>query len=256
MASAKLSTKPLNRLYVPDPLKAGDELRLDEERTRYVGRVLRLRVGDAVVLFDGSGGEFSAAITEVAKRAVVVRVGERRERSVESPLAITLIQGISRGERMDIVVQKATELGVRRITPVMTEFSVVRLHGGNDDKGEKRALHWLKVARSACEQCGRNVVPTFDAPQSFKSWLESSSSSGVPRIVLHPGATRTLGNLERIHDRIELLIGPEGGLSDAEVDQAVAAGFRACSIGPRVLRTETAAIAAIAALQARWGDLG
>lgn len=250
-----MPTKASNRLYVPDPLHTGAELRLDEERSHYVGRVLRLRVGDAVVLFNGSGGEFAAAITEVSKRGVVVRIGEYRERDVESPLVITLIQGISRGERMDIVVQKATELGVHRITPIMTEFSVVRLHGGNDNKGEKRALHWLKVARSACEQCGRNVVPTLDAPQSFKSWLESSSSCGVPRIVLDPGATRTLGNLERVHDRIELLIGPEGGLSDAEVDQAVAAGFSACSIGPRVLRTETAAIAAIAVLQARWGDL-
>jgi 16S rRNA (uracil1498-N3)-methyltransferase len=151
------------------------------------------------------------------------------------------------------VVQKATELGVHRITPVITEFSVVRFDG---ERGEKRALHWLKVARSACEQCGRNVVPALDAPQSFKSWLESSWSSAVRRILLHPGSKGTLARLERVHDRIELLVGPEGGLSDAEVDQAVAAGFSACSIGPRVLRTETAAIAAIAVLQARWGDLG
>ncbi|HWM29930.1 MAG TPA: 16S rRNA (uracil(1498)-N(3))-methyltransferase, partial [Woeseiaceae bacterium] len=243
--------KPPNRLYVPEALRPGHELRLDDERAHYVARVLRLRVGDGLVLFDGSGGEFAAAIAEVSKRGIVVRIGERREQNVESPLPIALIQGISRGERMDFVVQKATELGVHRITPLVTEFSVVRLDGG---RSGKRREHWSRIAASACEQCGRNVVPAIDAPQSFSGWLESGASSAVARILLHPGAKGTLAGLERIHDRVELLIGPEGGLSDSEVMQAEAAGFSACSLGPRILRTETAALAAIAVLQARWGD--
>ena len=248
-----MSPKPLNRLYVPEPVQPAHELQLDDERAHYVARVLRLRVGDRLVLFDGGGGEFPAALVEVSKRGIVVRVGERHERNVESPLPIALIQGISRGERMDFVVQKATELGVYRITPLATEFSVVRLDG---DRSGKRRAHWSRIAASACEQCGRNVVPTIDTPQSFSGWLESGTSSGVARILLHPGAKETLADLELIHDRIELLIGPEGGLSDSEVLQAEAAGFNACSLGPRVLRTETAALAAIAVLQARWGDFG
>ena len=246
-----MSSKPLNRLYVPEPLQPGHELRLDDERAHYVARVLRLRVGDRLVLFDGGGGEFPAAITEVAKRGIVARVGERREKNVESPLPIALIQGISRGERMDFVVQKATELGVHRITPLVTEFSVVRLDG---DRSDKRRAHWSRIAASACEQCGRNVVPAIDAPQSFSGWLSSGTPSGAARILLHPGAKRTLAGLERIHDRIELLIGPEGGLSDSEVNQAEGSGFSACSLGPRILRTETAALAAIAVLQAHRGD--
>jgi 16S rRNA (uracil1498-N3)-methyltransferase len=247
-----MATIPDHRLYVPGPLESGEELRLNEERSRYATRVLRLRRGDKIVLFNGGGGEFAALIEEVSRRGVVVRIVDHRERNMESPLKIHLIQGVSRGERMDFVVQKATELGVSRITPVMTDFSVVRLAG---ERGEKRSLHWARVAQSACEQCGRNVVPVIDEPGAFDDWLMQSSLSGAAKVLLHPGSGTTLAELDYAHNEIQLLIGPEGGLSDAEVEQALAEGFLGYSTGPRILRTETAAISAIAILQSRHGDL-
>jgi 16S rRNA (uracil1498-N3)-methyltransferase len=242
--------KTTNRLYVPDPLRPGAELALNADRGRYVSRVLRLRAGDGLVLFDGSGGEYPATVSEVGRKRVTVSVGERREQNVESPLGLHLIQGVARGDRMDMVVQKATELGVRRITPVSTEFSVVRLDTG---QAEKRRQHWTKIAQSACEQCGRNVVPEIDAPQPLAGVLRAASSTSA-RIVLRPGAAKAVASLNDPGGRVELLIGPEGGLSGAEYDEAEAAGFVPCSLGPRTLRTETAAIAALAVLQARWGD--
>jgi 16S rRNA (uracil1498-N3)-methyltransferase len=247
-----LPVLPSHRLYVPDRLTAGANLELDDERFRYAGRVLRLRVGDEVVLFDGTGGEFTAVITAVSRRAIVLDVGPHRERDTESPLEINLVQGVSRGERMDLVVQKATELGVQRITPVLTERSVVRLPG---DKSERRREHWEKVAQSACEQCGRNVVPVIDEPQPFASWLASSGRSGLQKAVLRPGAEQTLAGLPA-SKRWQLLIGPEGGLAEAELERSIEAGFVPCALGPRVLRTETAAIAALVVLQERFGDLG
>jgi 16S rRNA (uracil1498-N3)-methyltransferase len=245
--------KPANRLYVPSPLIPGDVRRLDKEQSHYVSRVLRLRHGDAVVLFDGSGGEYDAVIAETARKHVNLTVGAHHADDRESPLAMWLLQGMSRGERMDFVVQKATELGVHRITPVLTEFSVVRL---DPAKAGNRVQHWQKIAQSACEQCGRNVVPRIDGPQPLGRWLEVAAPPDAERIVLDPGAARNLASLDCRGARIELLIGPEGGLSAAECGQAAAAGFVPCSFGPRTLRTETAAIAALAVLQARLGDLG
>jgi len=247
-----MTTRPGNRLYVPAPLGPGTDVRLNEERSHYAGRVLRLRVGDELVLFNGDGNEFIAIVREVSKSAVTLSIGRRREHGVESPLNINLVQGVSRGERMDIVVQKATELGVSHITPVTTARSVVRLDG---DKGEKRAAHWTRVAQSACEQCGRNVVPLVDVPRPFSRWIERPAQDGSRRVVLHPGTATPLSGLSQPAARVELLIGPEGGLSTAEMEQAMAAGFTPCSLGPRILRTETAALAAIAILQSRYGDL-
>ena len=210
-------------------------------------------MGDELTLFNGRGGEFAAVIARVSRRNIALRVGAHRERDVESPLQINLVQGISRGERMDLVVQKATEIGVHRITPVLTERSVVRLDG---DKSEKRREHWAKVAQSACEQCGRNFVPIIDEPQPLVNWLENSGANDGQRAVLRPRAEQTLPRLGYAGNQWQLLIGPEGGLAKAELDRALEAGFVACSLGPRVLRTETAAIAALAVLQDRYGDLG
>lgn len=241
----------IHRLYVPEALTAGAELRLDAERSHYVSRVLRARPGDALVLFDGQGGEHAASISGITKQAVTVSVGARRDGvAPESPLSIHLLQGISRGDRMDWVVQKATELGVARITPVLTEFSVVRF---DENRAERRVAHWTKIARGACEQCGRNVVPLIDAPQAIGSAVAVASEG--TRVVLHPGAPRTLASLELQATPVELLIGPEGGFSDSEQEHALAAGFEPHSLGPRILRTETAAIAALAILQGRLGDL-
>jgi len=247
-----MTTRPGNRLYVPDSLASDTVLCLNGERSHYAGRVLRLRIGDEVLLFNGDGGEFGAVITDVSRSAVKLHVGSRRERVVESPLKVNLVQGVSRGERMDIVVQKATELGVFRITPVMSARSVVRLDG---DKRDKRAAHWTKIAQGACEQCGRTVVPLVEPPRSFKSWIEGLMPGDSERLVLHPGTGASLSGLRHLPQSVQLLIGPEGGLSAAELDQATAAGFTACTLGPRILRTETAAIAAIAILQSCYGDL-
>lgn len=238
------------RLYVPVPLESGATLPLDPDRSHYVSRVLRLRAGDELVLFDGRGGEHAGSIAQASRNGVTVAVGERTGREAESPLAIRLVQGISRGERMDFVVQKATELGVRRITPVITEFSVVRL---DPAKAAKRAEHWSKIAQSACEQCGRNRLPEIDAPQALSAVLDSPAP-GDTRIVLQPGAGRPLAQ-RPTGALVDLLIGPEGGLSEGELAQAAAAGFVPCSLGPRILRTETAALTAVAVLQAAHGDL-
>ncbi|MGH8194008.1 MAG: 16S rRNA (uracil(1498)-N(3))-methyltransferase [Woeseiaceae bacterium] len=247
-----MSNKHANRLYVSTSLCSGEKCRLDEDHSHYIFRVLRLRTGDGLVLFDGSGGEYDAVVSETSRNGVTVVVGKHRKEDRESPLAVNLLQGISRGDRMDFVVQKATELGVHRITPVVTEFSVVRLATA---KAEKRMQHWTRVAQSACEQAGRTRVPAIDTPQPLSRRLETAVPRGASRVVLHPGASMSLATLKNVVDRIELLIGPEGGLSDAEYAMAIEAGFAPCSLGPRILRTETAAIAALALLQAQAGDL-
>lgn len=247
-----MARRSMNRLFVEDALQSGTELTLGDEQSHYVRRVLRLKPDDELILFDGRGGEFTATISANGKHGLRLRIGEHTVRDLESPLLIHLLQGISRGERMDLVVQKATELGVRRITPVLTEFSVVRL---DDRKREKRSQHWLRVARSACEQCGRNSVPVIERPCLFEDCMADAGDQHL-RLMLQPRAGKTLAEFAPPQTGIELLIGPEGGLSDREIEQAIAAGYAGCSFGPRTLRTETAAIAAIAVLQARWGDLG
>lgn len=241
-----------SRLFVEERLESGSRVTLAEEPSHYVSRVLRLRAGDALTLFDGRGGEFAATVEEISKKAVVVRAGDRFARECESPLAIRLVQAVSRGERMDFVVQKVTELGVARITPVLTAFSVVRLDA---KKRASRAAHWTRVAQSACEQCGRNRVPVVDAPRSYDEWLNEPAEPNRLRLLLEPGAALTLASIDAAPAGVELLVGPEGGLSDSEREQARAQGFVAVSVGPRVLRTETAAVAAVAVLQYRWGDI-
>ena len=241
-----------SRLFVDDSLESGMQLTLAGEPSHYVARVLRLKTGDALTLFDGRGGEFAAIVSAVSKTGVVVTTGEKSSRECESPLSIHLVQAVSRGERMDFVMQKATELGVVRVTPVMTEFSVVKLDGS---KRGKRIRHWRRIAQSACEQSGRNRVPVVEEPCTFDEWLGSLVADEKRlRLVLEPSASTTLATFEA-RPSADLLIGPEGGLSERELQQACAAGFIAIGFGPRILRTETAAIAAIAALQARWGDL-
>lgn len=241
------------RVYVDETLQSGAQLILPVEQSHYIHRVLRLKAADALTLFNGKGGEFSAVVVTVSKHGVAVRIDDHVFRNVESPLSLHLVQGVSRGERMDTVVQKATELGVSRLTPVLTEFSVVRL----DDaaKRDKRTAHWTKIAQSACEQCGRTVPPVIDTPVHFDKWRQHLVQDAARRIALHPAAATPLATLQPVSGNVMLLIGPEGGFSDSETGEAAAAGFEACSLGPRILRTETAAIAAIAVLQARWGDL-
>ncbi|HEX7718917.1 MAG TPA: 16S rRNA (uracil(1498)-N(3))-methyltransferase [Woeseiaceae bacterium] len=242
-----------HRVYVDEALQSGMQLILPVEQSHYVNRVLRLKPADALTLFNGKGGEYSAVIITVARHGVAVRIDAHGVPNVEAPLAVHLVQGVSRGERMDTVVQKATELGLSRLTPVLTEFSVVRLNDAA--KRDKRTAHWTKIAQSACEQCGRTVPPVIDTPVKFDEWRQQLVQAEYRRIVLHPMAAAPLASLQPMTSRVMLLIGPEGGFSHNEIGEAEAAGFEACSLGPRILRTETAAIAAIALLQARWGDL-
>jgi 16S rRNA (uracil1498-N3)-methyltransferase len=242
-----------HRVYVDETLQSGVQLILPVEQSHYVNRVLRLKPTEALTLFNGKGGEFSAVIVTVSRHGVAVRVDAHISPTVESPLGVHLVQGVSRGERMDTVVQKATELGISRLTPVLTKFSVVRLD--DDAKRDKRTAHWTKIAQSACEQCGRTVPPVIDIPVKFNEWRQQLVQDGYRRIALHPTAASPLASLQPVASRVMLLIGPEGGLSENEIGAATAAGFETCSLGPRILRTETAAIAAIAILQARWGDL-
>lgn len=239
------------RLFSADVLSENSESWLTGKQAKYVSRVLRLKVDDRVVVFDGEGGEYAAVIKEVSKDAVQLAVGQRHLKEIESPLIVELVQGLSRGGRMDVVIQKSTELGVRRIRPVVTEFSVVKLDA---DKALKRRAHWLRVAQSACEQCGRNTVPEIEAPQALADWLDGLSADGTTRIMLQAGGTDSIAALPTPGNAVTLLVGPEGGLSAAERRQCVDSGFRAVSLGPRTLRTETAAIAGIAALQGQWGD--
>jgi 16S rRNA (uracil1498-N3)-methyltransferase len=241
----------LTRVYVDAPLAAGTRVTLEGGAARHVTRVLRLRVGEALTLFNGSGGEYAASIEQSQGGRVAVAIGEQRAIERESPLALTLAQGVSRGERMDLVVQKATELGVSGVVPVLSERSVVRLTA---QQAERRLKHWRAIAVAACEQSGRNRLPAIASPVPLKDFLRTNTD-GSMRLLLSPAATATLADLPRLVSAVTVLIGPEGGLAEAEQEAAVAAGFKPVCLGPRVLRTETAAITALALLQREFGDL-
>ena len=241
-----------SRLYVSTPLGDGEPLTLGREQAHYLGRVLRKRVGDSVVVFDGSGREFSGVIASFSKNDAVLELATGVTRDVESPLTLRLLQSVCKGERMDFIVQKATELGVSEIQPILTERTVVRLDG---ERAGRRTEHWQRVAISACEQSGRNRVPRIHDAIPLTELLAQPPRTGH-RLVLSPSAgAGLLAQSAAENCELELLIGPEGGLDDSELSAAVDAGFLAARFGPRILRTETAAIAAIAALQSAWGDL-
>ena len=228
-------------------------MELDADRSRYLTRVLRLRGGDSLLVFNGGGDEFSATMLNAGKNSATLRIDEQTVAQTESKLRVHLVQAVSRGERMDFVVQKATELGVKRITPVLTEYGVVKLDSG---RAEKRRDHWQKVAASACEQCGRVRLPLVEAPVTLKEWFGNAPANVDAQLILKPGAAMPLAAISAPPTKVCLLIGPEGGFSDNEYEDAEVVGFRPVAIGPRILRTETAAIAALAILQSLWGDLG
>ena len=242
----------LARLFVRDNIFPGAELALDGEQARYIGRVLRLHVGDHLTVFNGTNGEFAANVLSISKNSAVAQAGAYIETATESSLKVHLVQGISRGERMDFVVQKATELGVKRISPVLTDHSVVKLDAR---RTAKRRDHWQKVAESACEQSGRIRPPLIDEPMSLNSWFGAKTGEADIDLILQPRAATTLTSIAAPKTKICLLIGPEGGFSEAEYEDAAVAKFKAVSIGPRILRTETAALAALTVAQSLWGDL-
>lgn len=241
------------RLHIAGTYASNSELELDSGRARYLGRVLRLRVGDSLAIFDGAGNEYTATINRLGKSSATLLVGEQTVANTESGLRVHLVQGISRGERMDVVVQKATELGVKRITPVLTEYGVVKFDAS---RAEKRRDHWQQVAASACEQSGRVRLPLIDAPIPLKTWFGNKPQRVGTQLIMKPGAATPLTKVDAPETKVCVLIGPEGGFSDIEYEHADLAGFRAVSLGPRVLRTETAAIVALSVIQSSWGDLG
>jgi 16S rRNA (uracil1498-N3)-methyltransferase len=241
----------LTRVYVDEPVIGGKHLVIQGSAANRIARVLRLRSGDPLTVFDGSGGEFGARIEEFRKEAVVVSVGEHRALDRESPLSLTLAQGISRGEKMDWIIQKATELGASRIVPMFTKRSVVRL---DEKQAERKLQHWRAIACAACEQCGRNRIPELAEPVDFFDLLPADTS-GRTRLLLSPSGDLRIDDLKSVGAGITVLIGPEGGLEDVEQEAALAAGFKAVRLGPRVLRTETAAIAALTVIQRYFGDL-
>jgi 16S rRNA (uracil1498-N3)-methyltransferase len=241
----------LTRVHVPQPLAAGQRHTIEGDAANHITRVLRLRPGDPLTLFDGRGGEHEARVEGFRKGAVIVEVGDRSAAAVESPLSLTLAQGVSRGERMDWVVQKATELGVTRIVPVLTERTVVKLDA---KQGERKLLHWQGIAAAACEQSGRDRIPSVDVALTLAAFFGGVDSRAT-RVLLSPAARLRVADLLRPEGDVVVLIGPEGGLTEAEQQAALEAGFVAVRLGPRVLRTETAAVAALTLLQHHFGDL-
>lgn len=223
---------------------------MPEAAARHAVTVLRLQPGDTLNLFNGEGGEYSASLVAVTKRETRVRLVEFHAAERESPLAITLALGISAGERMDYSLQKATELGVSAIQPLATERSVVKLAG---ERADKRLQHWQNVVIAACEQCGRNRVPLVAPVQKFYAYL-AAVDRNKRLLMLSPDASTPLKRAAPSAE-VVLLIGAEGGLAPSECEAAAASGFEAVSLGPRILRTETAPVAALAVLQALWGDI-
>ena len=242
------------RFFCPVALLAGATFDLPSDAARHACRALRLGEGEKVTLFDGAGGEHAGRIVTIARDKVTVTLGDRLDVERESPLAVTLIQALQTGDKMDVTVQKAVELGVTRIVPVASRRSVLKLEG---ERAARRVAHWRAVAVSACEQCGRNRVPPVEEISGLERWLAQPVAPSVRRLMLAPGAASSLQALALPDGagRVELLIGAEGGLAPEEMALAEAAGFQSVRLGPRVLRTETAGLAALAAIQALWGDL-
>lgn len=249
------------RFYSPEKITVGTQVKLSDNAATHATRVMRLNVGDSLFLFDGSGVDFECELTSVQKSATYATVLREQKVCNESPINITLLLGISAGDRMDIGIQKAVELGVNQIVPIKSERSVVKL---DEEKAKKRVEHWQNVAIAACEQSGRAKIPLVTSPVSFSAWLQTnagdnnindeSQSGTVTRILLNPIGAKKLSELAKPIGEIQLLIGAEGGLSDKEIALAAANGFQSIILGARILRTETAPLAAIATMNTLWGD--
>ena len=238
----------ISRFHFPGVLPASGEVALPEALAHHAVRVLRLQQGAPLVLFDGGGGEVEAVLRLEGKAAFAL-LGTRRAPRRESPLSVVLVQALASGDKMDWIVQKAVELGVAAIRPLQATRSVLRLSG---ERADKRLTHWRQVAVAACEQCGRNHVPELLPLQGVADYL--AATAGARRCVLAPDANATLAALAPPEGALHLLVGPEGGWDEVELAAFHAAGCTAVGLGPRVLRTETAGLAALAAMQAWWGD--
>ncbi|MGF1911171.1 16S rRNA (uracil(1498)-N(3))-methyltransferase [Vibrio kasasachensis] len=239
------------RIYHPEIIHTLGVIALSDDAAGHIGRALRMQEGQQVLLFDGSGAEFPAVIASVSKKSVEVKLTERVERNSESPLDLHLGQVVSRGDKMEFTIQKSVELGVNTITPLISERCGVKL---DHKRFEKKLEQWQKIAISACEQCGRNTIPEIRPIMKLEEWC-AEEYDGL-KLNLHPRAKYSINTLPSPIEKVRLLIGPEGGLSAQEIDMTQEYQFEETLLGPRVLRTETAALTAITALQVRFGDLG
>lgn len=239
------------RIYTPSPLAENQTLTLDDDAAQHVGKVLRMQPGQLLMLFNGDGYDYPATLSEVSKKTAVAELGPRQLNTLESPLKVVLGQVLSKGDRMDYAIQKSVEMGVSTIVPLVSERCEVKLKG---DREDKRLRHWQGVAVSAAEQCGRAVIPTIEPVMTLADWFEHAAGCDL-KLVLHHRTEKSLASLTQ-PTRLALLVGPEGGLTEAEIAGAEAAGFLPAALGPRVLRTETAPVAALAVCQWLWGDGG
>lgn len=239
----------ISRLYTPETLVTGQKIDLQDESAHYVRTVLRLKKNQSITLFDGLGGEFLCVLNEVSRKRVTANIVEAIDRSVESALKISLGLGISRGDRMDWVVQKSVELGVNNLTPLITERCVVKFKG---DKKPQRVQHWKNIVQHATEQSGRTILPKLTEIDEMQHWVEKQNGL---KIFLDPYAEKTLMDIKPTDDsHVTLLTGPEGGFTDREREFSIEAGFIPIRFGRRILRTETASLAALSAVQMLWGD--
>lgn len=236
------------RVYCSQPLAPEQTIELDDIAVGHLIRVLRLNDGDSVRVFNGDGNEYAAELCDVSKKRANARISGILKNDAQQPLALHLGQVISKGDRMDFTIQKATELGIATITPLWSERCEVKLKG---ERLEKKLEHWRRVAISACEQSGRNQVPEILAPQHFADWCKNSDAE--LKFTLHPHKQKPLSEY-KAPASLALLVGPEGGFSETEVEQSLALEFNGLTLGPRVLRTETAALAALSVFQFQWGD--
>lgn len=242
---------PISRIYQNIPLKTGQDVQLSDGAFHHLARVLRAKAGELVVIFNGQGGEYKGVIATITKKNIVVTIHHEIEREAESSLNIILAQGISRGEKMDYTIQKAVELGVKKIIPLITERCTVKL---NQERSERRWQHWQSIIIGACEQSGRNYIPELSLPQFFENWVTAAKADFC--FVLAPNSNNHLKEIvipNRSH--VILAIGPEGGWTEKEEQIAKNKDFMGLNLGPRILRTETAAIAALTAFQCLYGDM-
>ncbi|HET7843578.1 MAG TPA: 16S rRNA (uracil(1498)-N(3))-methyltransferase [Xanthomonadales bacterium] len=241
------------RVFVDDAIAAGEPLALNAFASDHLLKVLRLSRGASVTVFNGDGIDYEGTLEVIGKGSAAVLVASAQPVANESPLELVLAQSVARGEKMDLILQKATELGVVRIVPLVSERTEVRL---DEDRAGRRLAHWQRVVQSACEQCGRAVVPEIDAPIALPAWVAEMRDADAARLALHPDGARTLRELAPgAAQPIVLAVGPEGGFGERDLDALAQGGFERLALGPRILRTETAGLAAIAALQAMFGDL-
>ena len=246
-----MTSQRLPRLLLDEPIGSRRALVLSAVHANYLNRVLRLRLDSRIIVFDGQGGEHMARITGYKKDAALIEIMQAIPVIAEPGLRVLLLQGISKGDRMDFAVQKSTELGVAEIFPVYTQFSVVRL---DQARAARRVTHWQRIAGSACEQSGRHAPPRVHGPEPLDSCIQHLPAGGL-RLAFDPSGARDLGEVDESPQAVAALIGPEGGFSPDELESLPRAGFELIRLGSRTLRTETAALVACALLQARWGDL-